>query len=615
MAANQTQSLPVLLRAFLPHLSRRRKVQFGLLVVLMLVGAVAELVTIGAVIPFIALLANPERAMEFEVLQRLFAAFGWTQPEALVLPMTLLFVVIVLASSGIRLLLAWAKNRFSFALGYDIGVLLYSNVLFQPYRWHIERNTSGTIAVVNKVQTVVTGVLKPIMEALIGAVTGLAIVALLLVIEPVGAISAAVIFGAFYLIVIRLLRSRLRQNSKIIAEAQTARVKVVQEGLGGIRDVLLDSSQPYYKKNFEKVDQRLRAAQSTNAFIGAAPRFIIEPIGIILIVALAFYFAGMPGGLMTALPTLGALALGAQRLLPLLQQLYNGWSKVMGNRQMFADVLGFLELQQPSVQRENVTKPPEFSHEIKVEHLKFKYRDNGPWVLEDIEFTIPRGSRMGIAGITGSGKTTLMDILMGLLEPVEGSMMIDGQSLDASNREGWQRRVAHVPQSIFLSDASIAENIAFGIPKHRIDMDRVRRAARRAQIDAFIESREDGYSARVGERGIQLSGGQRQRIGIARALYKDADVLVFDEATSALDDETEGAVMDAIEGLDRDLTILMIAHRISTLRSCDKIIVLKAGRIERAGSFNEVFSKPSSDVEDELQSSPISISASSSGPF
>ncbi|MGY6555690.1 MAG: ABC transporter ATP-binding protein [Wenzhouxiangella sp.] len=562
---------------------------FGLLMVLMMVGAVAELITIGAVIPFIALLANPERAMEFELLQRFFAAFGWTQPDALVLPMTILFVVIVIISSAIRLLLTWAKNRFSYGLGYDIGIQLYSKVLFQPYNWHIARNTSNTIAAVNKVQVVVNGVLKPIMEAISGAVTGLAIIILLLAIEPLAAITAAAVFGAFYLLVVRLMRLRLRRNSKIIAEAQTARIKAVQEGLGGIRDVLLDSSQLFYNKLYQKVDQRLRTAQSANAFIGAAPRFIIEPIGIVLIVALAFYLSNAPGGLMAALPTLGALALGAQRLLPLLQQLYSGWSKVMGNRQNFADVLEYLELSPPSRSPNDQSNNVLFNDNIRLENLRFRYQDNTPWVLDSINLNIPRGARVGIAGITGSGKTTLMDVLMGLLEPVEGRMLIDDQALCGDNRKAWQQRVAHVPQFIFLADASIAENIAFGVPKHQIDMDRVHESARRAQIADFIESREGGYAARVGERGIQLSGGQRQRLGIARALYKNAEVLVFDEATSALDDQTEKAVMAAVETLDKDLTILLIAHRLTTLRSCDRIVVLREGRIEKLGSYQEIF--------------------------
>ena len=573
---------------------------FGLLMVLMLIGAIAELVTIGAVIPFIALLAEPGRAMEFELLQRFFAVFGWTRPEDLVLPMTVLFVVVVIVSSTIRLLLTWAKNHFTFGLGYDIGVQLYRKILAQPYSWHIAHNTSKSIAAVNKVQMIVTGVLRPIMEAMIGAVIGLAIVLFLLMVEPLAATIAAAVLGGFYLVVMRLMRLRLRRNGKIIAEAQTARVKAVQEGLGGIREVLLDASQPFYQRHYEKVDQRLRLAQSANNFISTSPRMIIEAVGIVLIVGLAYYLANSPGGLLAALPTLAVLALGAQRLLPLLQQLYNGWSRVMGNRQNFADVLQYLELpdQAASLPAEASRLP--FARTIRLEGIGYKYPETDSWVLSGIDLTISRGARIGVAGSTGSGKTTLMDLLMGLLEPVKGRMLIDDQPLTKANSRFWQQRVAHVPQFIFLSDASIAENIAFGVPKHEIDMDRVRDAARRAQIDDFIESRKDGYEACVGERGIQLSGGQRQRVGIARALYKNAEVLVFDEATSALDDETEKAVMVAIEGLAQDLTILLIAHRVTTLRSCDRILILRNGRVEQSGTFEEVFGASANANDDKV---------------
>jgi len=600
MPPKESQSLITLLRAFIPHVSRRRKMHFGLLMVLMLIGAIAELVTIGAVIPFIALLAEPGRAMEFELLQRFFAVFGWTRPEDLVLPMTVLFVVVVIVSSTIRLLLTWAKNHFTFGLGYDIGVQLYRKILAQPYSWHIAHNTSKSIAAVNKVQMIVTGVLRPIMEAMIGAVIGLAIVLFLLMVEPLAATIAAAVLGGFYLVVMRLMRLRLRRNGKIIAEAQTARVKAVQEGLGGIREVLLDASQPFYQRHYEKVDQRLRLAQSANNFISTSPRMIIEAVGIVLIVGLAYYLANSPGGLLAALPTLAVLALGAQRLLPLLQQLYNGWSRVMGNRQNFADVLQYLELpdQAASLPAEASRLP--FARTIRLEGIGYKYPETDSWVLSGIDLTISRGARIGVAGSTGSGKTTLMDLLMGLLEPVKGRMLIDDQPLTKANSRFWQQRVAHVPQFIFLSDASIAENIAFGVPKHEIDMDRVRDAARRAQIDDFIESRKDGYEACVGERGIQLSGGQRQRVGIARALYKNAEVLVFDEATSALDDETEKAVMVAIEGLAQDLTILLIAHRVTTLRSCDRILILRNGRVEQSGTFEEVFGASANANDDKV---------------
>lgn len=555
----------------------------------MLTGALAELVSIGAVIPFVALLATPERAYEFEQLQRLFAALGWDRPDALILPMTMLFLAIIFAAAAVRILLLWAKNKYMYALGYDIGVALYSRVLAQPYEWHVLQNSSQTISAVTKVQIVVSRVLKPLMEAMIGAVTGTAIIIALLLVDAVMAVTAGGIFAVFYLLVVRMTRWRLRRNSQVIAKTHTARVQAIQEGLGGIRDILLDHSQAFYRKHYANVDKRLRSAQASNAFIGGVPRFVIEPIGIFLIVSIAVYLAGTEGGLSAALPTLAALAFGAQRLLPASQQVYTGWSNAVGNRQLFADVLVYLELEQTYTACSKNPQRLEFNEALTLQDVSFRYKGADGWALRNLSVTIRKGARIGIAGSTGSGKSTLMDISMGLLEPVKGQISVDGVNISDSNRRAWQKLVAHVPQSIYLADASIAENIAFGVPREQIDMEQVRQAAAGAQIAEFIESREQGYQAKVGERGIQLSGGQRQRLGIARALYKNAEVLVFDEATSALDDETERAVMTAIESLSKQLTIILIAHRISTLRNCDWLLVLANGGIEQIGSYEDIF--------------------------
>jgi ATP-binding cassette subfamily B protein len=282
------------------------------------------------------------------------------------------------------------------------------------------------------------------------------------------------------------------------------------------------------------------------------------------------------------------LALGAQRLLPLMQQLYGNWSVVVGNKAALIDVLALLNQPVPKQASEPDPEPVAFNQSIRFENLGFQYSRNSPWVLDGVELTISKGARVGIIGSTGSGKSTLLDLLMGLLEPTRGKIMVDGCVLDQTNQRAWQRTVAHVPQSIFLSDASIAENIAFGISAGKIDFNRVRTAAQQAQISDFIESRVEGYGAAVGERGVRLSGGQRQRIGIARALYKQASVLIFDEATSALDNETELAVMHTIEGLSKDLTLFIIAHRLTTLKNCDVVIKLEGGKNELISNFDSI---------------------------
>jgi len=578
---------PQLFREFLGHLAPRRRKQLALLLALMLVGSVSEIATIGAVVPFISLMANPEMASSYPLLQSLFAIFGWKDPESLVLPMSVAFIAIVALATGLRLLLIYASNKLVYAIGHDIGVQLYRVILEQPYAYHIARNTSDVIGNVNKVQILLGAFLRPTMEGVTAVILSAAILAALMLVDAVTALSAGVLFTVVYLGIIRLFRARLKKNSKAIAATQSTRIQSVQEGLGGIRDVILDANQPYYAREFAKYDKRFRRAQAANAFLSQAPRYVVEAIGIGLIVALAYALSLQPGGLVAALPTLAALALGAQRLLPLVQKIYVAWAQYTGNFNVFEDVISALNLpsdQKPSGDSDDLA----FERNIQLDCVGFRYAPDHAEVLSDVCLDIPKGSRVGIVGKTGSGKSTLMDILIGLLEPSRGSIRVDGVPIDRSNRRAWQQHISHVPQHIYLSDASIAENIALGFAPESIDEARMRQAARQAQIADFIESHRQGYATRVGERGIQLSGGQRQRIGIARALYKDADVVFFDEASSALDTATETAVMDAVGDLSPELTLLIIAHRVQTLRQCDLILRLEDGRVVATGTYDQV---------------------------
>ena len=554
---------------------------------LMLVGSLAEIITIGAVVPFISLMARPEMAAEYPLLQNLFSALGWRDLDSLVLPMSIAFVGVVTVATGIRLLLIYASNKLIFAIAHDIGIKLYRVILQQPYAFHISQNTSDVIGNVNKVQILLGAFLRPAMDGLIAVILSVAILAALMLVDAVTALSAGVLFAVIYLVVIRLFRARLKRNSKVIASTQSTRIRSIQEGLGGIRDVILDANHPYYVGEFARFDQQFRNAQAANAFLGQAPRFLVEAIGVGLIVGLAYALSLQSGGLVAALPVLAALALGAQRLLPLIQRIYAAWAQYTGNFNVFKDVLASLSLPVAESAGGGSDALP-FEHEIRLENVHFRYLEDEPEVLVDIDLKIPKGSRVGIVGKTGSGKSTFMDILMGLLEPTAGQICVDGWSVSGENRALWRQRIAHVPQHIYLADASITENIALGIAPEKIDMHRVRHAARQAQIADFIESHRQGYDTRVGERGVQLSGGQRQRIGIARALYKAADVLVFDEASSALDVATETAVMHAVSQLDPDLTLFIIAHRVQTLRECDLILRLEDGRLADSGSYDQV---------------------------
>lgn len=309
-----------------------------------------------------------------------------------------------------------------------------------------------------------------------------------------------------------------------------------------------------------------------------------------LIAALTVIMARGEGGVGAALPVLGALALGAVRLLPLLQLIYNGWTAFAGNLHNLLDVLDALDRPMPEATRLRQKSDPwlPFAHQIELYQLGFSYRPGGTMVIAGINLTIPRGARLGIVGKTGSGKSTLMDLVMGLLEPTEGTISIDGELLTPANVARWQACIAHVPQAVYLSDGSIAENIAFGVGAAEFDWHRLREAARQAAVADFVEALPHRYETIVGERGVQLSGGQRQRIGIARALYREAELIIFDEATSALDHETERAVISAVKGLHGTKTVLMVAHRLSTVRHCDTILVMEDGRVIDTGGYDEL---------------------------
>lgn len=584
MALDTTTPMNLLggLKGLYSHLTVRRRRQLAMVLGLMLVGAFAELVTLGAVLPFLALIADPGKAASYPILQHFFVVLGWTSPEQILTPVTALFAAVALGAAAVRLLLTWVSQRFVFRLGHDLGLEVYRRTLYQPYSYHVAKNTSELIAATNKVQSVISSIMLPLMQAVAGAVISLFILTALVVIDAGTAFMAALGFGAMYVAVTFATRRRLRENSKIIARAQSSRVQTVQEGLGGIRDVLIDQAQPVYLAKFARIDSEFRDAQALNGFIGSAPRFMIEAFGMVLIAVLALVLSRQPGGLMTALPVLGALALGAQRLLPLLQLIYNGWTEIAGSRHMLFDVLEILELPVEASPSEAV-KPLPFCREISLNAVSFRYGAGQADVLKKVTLQIEKGARIGFIGQTGSGKSTTMDLVLGLLQPTGGEIRVDGQLLTPQTVKSWQAQIAHVPQAIYLADTTIAENIAFGVAPDVIDISRVIEAAGKARLHDFIKSLPNGYRTAVGERGVRLSGGQRQRIGIARALYKQASVLVFDEATSALDTETEAAVMEAIQALSHDLTILMIAHRLSTVKMCDNIFKLDAGRVVAEG--------------------------------
>lgn len=561
----------------------------------MLLSAFAEVASIGAVLPFLGVLVAPEKVLANPLLRNFIDAFGLASADQLLLALTILFSAVALAAGAIRLSLLWVSTRIAYSTGADLSIELYKRTLYQPYQVHVARNSSEVISgITNKVNEVTYGILLAVLTMISSTILLVAIMSAVFAINAQIAIIAGIGFGASYGLITFFFRRRLRNNSRIIADKQTQVVKALQEGLGGVRDVLLDGTQPVYCELYRQADQPLRVATGSNQFISQCPRYFMESLGMLLIAILAYSLSKQAGGVASAMPVLGALALGAQRLLPALQQIYGAWANIMGSYESLVDTVHLLEQPLPEGTDQAAPVPLTFEHDISFHNVRFQYGADMPLVIDGLNLKIAKGTRVGFVGETGSGKSTALDIVMGLLVPTHGSLTVDGRVIDQKSVRAWQRTIAHVPQNIFLSDTTVAENIAFGVRKADIDIERVRLAAQRAHIADFIESKPDGYQSTLGERGTRLSGGQRQRIAIARAFYKGADVLIFDEATSALDNATEQSVMHTIAELHSDFTVLIIAHRLTTVRHCDQIVELQNGRVVACGTYAQLMENSAS---------------------
>ena len=571
------------------HISPRRRKQMGLIFLLMLLSSVAEMVSMGAVLPFLGVIVSPEKVYEHSLVQPFVQVFNITDPQQLLLPFTVLFSVAALVSGALRLTLLWVQTRLSHAIGADLSVSIYKRTLYQPYAVHVMRNSSEVIdGIMSKASALVMHVIVPMLTIVSSMLIMISILFVLFSIDSVIAIAALTGFGAIYLIITFITHQSLLRHSKCISHEQPQLIKVIQEGLGGIRDVLIDGTQSIYCQIYRNSDLPLRRARANIQVIGQSPRYGIEPLGIILIAVLALVMTYRADGIVGAIPVLGTLALGAQKLLPILQTIYASWTSMQGDQASLRDALDLLDQPMPKYSLQASPDIVSFKHDIVLDNISFRYTSQAPWIFQDLNLRIHKGERIGFIGSTGCGKSTLLDIVMSLLQPIDGRLIIDNLPLGLKHQRAWQSHIAHVPQTIFLADATIAENIAFGVPKDEIDLDRVRDSAQKAQISVTIKSWDNQYDTKVGERGIRLSGGQRQRIGIARAFYKQADVIILDEATSALDCNTEQGVMQAIDSMGKDITVLIVAHRLSTLKSCDLVVELSEGQIVRSGTYHEI---------------------------
>ncbi len=569
-----------LLRSLWFHMGPKRRKQYFFLMVLMVLSTFSEVISLGAVMPFLGVLLAPDQIFNSPEAQYFILFLDIKSARELVFPLTMFFICAAILAGILRFLLLWVGTKISFQTGADISLQVYSRILHQSFNIHVSRNSSDVVSsIVNRVNGVVFWVLLPVLTLISSSVLLVAITSALLVLDTVVASIAILGFGFCYGVISLLSREKLITNGHIINHEQTQVIKTLQEGLGGIRDVILDGTQSVFCDVYVAADLKMRNASSSNNILGGFPRPAMEALGVVLIATLAYWLSNQRGGIESSLPILGALAIGAQRLLPALQQAYGAWASIMGGKVALAETVFLLDEEVDQRLLRDDSKPINIRDGIQLENVRFRYSEQTPWVLDGVTLFIREGTKVGVVGKTGCGKSTFLDIVMGLLSPTHGNILIDGRHVTDENISAWRKSIAHVPQHIFLADKSFAENIAFGVPLPEIDMARVRDVASRACISDYIESIPEGYNSFVGERGVLLSGGQAQRIGIARALYKKAKVLILDEATSALDSRTEEKVMKAIDALDRSMIVIIVAHRLSTLKNCDYQLKFEDGKI------------------------------------
>lgn len=585
----QLQGLRPLWRCLSPRLRTQVMVLQGL----GLLAAIGEVANLGVLLPFLRLLANPQESLK--ALGPLARPLQALPSDQMLLGFGLGFMAVVLLSTLLRVATIRAQLRLGALIAADLGERVFAEILRRPYSWHLLHNSSSTLTLLTRDVEQVFGSIQGLLMMTVNLAIVLLLGVSLISLSPGVMLVVMLLLSCFYLLVYRFTRVALRaEGISGITNYQTM-LQVAQEGLGGIRDVLLDGTQSFFLDTFNQANCRYRLAGASINTKAQVPRYLIEGFTVLLIVGLSLSLAASGQGVEQQLPLLGTLALGAYRLLQPLQQCFNSFSALIANQASLLRLEPFLCTVSESDTRPSPAWPEPWTAGtegplVQLQQLSFRYGPEDPWVLRDLEIAVGRGERIAFVGITGSGKSTCSDLILGLLAPSEGRVLVQGLDLQASPGlvEAWQKRVAHVPQQIYLSDASFIANIAFGLPADRIDLRRVRQAAERSRIAELIESTPDGYNTLVGERGMRLSGGQRQRIGIARALYKRAELLVLDEATSALDNRTEAEVMEAIEALDRQLTVILIAHRLSTVRNCDRIVVLDQGRIRAMGSYGDL---------------------------
>ncbi|MDY7025143.1 MAG: ABC transporter ATP-binding protein [Pseudomonadota bacterium] len=554
-----------------PHQRQR----FLILQVLMIVSAFFELFSLSLIAPFIAVLSNPSLFYTQPVLAFVFDLLGFSTQSAFIITFGAFILLFLLVSSCVAMLNVWFQARFANNVGVKLGDKLFSHYLYQNWLFHTQHSSSTlTKQIATEADRVTFGVLQPFMWMCAKSILALVLIIAIICVNPFIAFFGIGVFVLAYFLFYRVLRSVLRRGGEAISLANVQRYQIMNNTFGGIKEVMLLQRQPYFEKRFANAGQNLASSRGRNTALGMMPRYFIELMAFsVMILFLLVFFVVKGADIITILPMASLYAVAGIKILPALQQVYSSASQIQGNRSALDKILDDLDIINET---HLVTQQPdiEFSRQIEFCDVGFSYPEADKPVFSGLNLTIKKGQQVGIKGKTGSGKSTVLDLLMGLIEPNTGQIKVDGVSLNRSNYQAWQKKIALVSQDIFLIEGSLAQNITFGLETHDIDQPKVARCIEAAALAETVADLPYGLDTWVGERGVKLSGGQKQRVAIARALYHDSEVLIFDEATSALDTETESDVMRAINALG-DKTIIMVAHRLDTLANSDLTINLQ----------------------------------------
>ena len=576
-------------------LSPYQRKSFYILQILVILMTIVEIIGVASIIPFMALVGDMTQLQQDTFFAKFYQMSGINSESQFVFILGICVLIMLFISMIISVFTIWGLSMFANKIGTEIADRLYAHYLNQNWLFHASGSSAQlTKKIATETMRVTGGILVPLMYLNSKVILSLFMSIAIFIYDPKVAAIGLSVFAISYFLLFKVVRNRLNKNGISISEVNEERFRLMNEGFGGIKDVLLMGRDSDFINRFNNTGKTLAYSQGTNIALAQAPRYFVELLAFGSMILLILYLlASHNGNLGIILPIISVYAIGTIKLLPAFQQIYSSIAIIKANIPALESIKQDLY---NSLPRKEISKKVEESYlhpkkQISLENVRFTYPNKQEPALDGLSMAIPINSLIGVVGPSGSGKSTLIDILLGLIEPDQGKLKIDNQIVDSKNCRSWQNIIGFVAQSIFLSEGSIAENIAFGIPNNEIDFKQVETAINLAHLSEFVSSLRQGIHTKVGERGVQLSGGQRQRIGIARALYHKAEVLVFDEATSSLDGITEKMIMEAIHEFSGEKTIILIAHRLKTVQKCDNIFFINDGKVADQGTYDELIDK------------------------